>query len=490
LRHQITIVQGIYLLRKTKALFIYKKRVYRINKMETQRPLPRITGTEMEWGGMVADKDDLVHLRLVDGIELLPAIRRYLHAEGIAKIGIDTNYYLGNGARFYQDVNQRREYATPEDDSFIGTTANEIAGDKIMHGVAEAYRKTTGNSISFTKRVIDDNFVGCGYHVSYAGDAKKVSIKEGDLSLFGVFAATRGVLFGAGALMPGGIFAVAQKGLAINADFSTGTTQTKPVVNLRNEQHADQQHFIRLHDTSGDPNMSPWATRVKLGAGSLVLRLIEHGRNLESLRFDNKLQNVVNDVSMDSKLIERFKLANNMGSVSALEAQQRIAFQARLLSREIVLGAEELWALDEWEKAIADLMQDPRLTVDRIEWTMRQAILSRLHNKHGWAWDSERLRYKDRQFSEVALDGIALALQETAWAKYMPPESLINERVKNAPSTTRAHIRGAFIKQMQKRRSKQQASVDWAWVRYNDKPYLLPNPYATESPAITELLAS
>ncbi len=212
-------------------------------------------------------------------------------------------------------------------------------------------------------------------------------------------------------------YAIAQKSLALNCDFSSGTTNTKPVVNLRNEPHADAKRFVRVHDTSGDPTMSPWATRVKLGAGSLVLRLIEHGMTIDTLRFRTPLHEVARSVALDSNLQNRYRL-NDGGSLSAIETQSEIIKYVKKLANDTTLSDEELWTLDEWEKALWDLQKDPRSTADRIEWVMRREVLAKQREKQGWCWNSEQLRYTDRRFSNISVNGLARALREKTWAKY------------------------------------------------------------------------
>lgn len=418
-------------------------------------------------------------LRQINDNELQPYVKMCLETRNIASMGCVSNYYLANGARFYNDISQRREYATPEDDSFLGTTANEMAGDQLMADIATLYTEHTGKPIQFIKRVIDDNVAGCGYHVSYAANAERVSISEERLGLYGVFAATRAVLFGAGALLPHRPYAIAQKSLALNDDFNAGTTGTKPVVNLRREPLADPNRFVRVHDTSGDPTMSPWATRVKLGAGSIVLRLIENGYSMDHLRFRDSLYKVARRVGSDAQLIRNYPLKDGHAA-SALDVQSEIVRHAKKLAHETAFSDEEAWTLEEWERAIFDLRTDPRLTADRIEWVMRREVLNRLHERHGWGWDSEQLRYKDRQFSDISVNGIALALRQNAWADYMPPESLIKDRITTPPTTTRARVRGAFIRMIQEHGYQNTASADWGRLVYNAKTYYLNDPYESQ----------
>ena len=449
----------------------------------------RIQGTEMEWGAMKAPHKKSDELVFIEAQDLTHHAHVAVKNAGIEyppnqALGQTTDFFLSNGSRFYKDMG-RWEYATPEDESFLGTTANEFASEEILQGMAESYADSTKHKISITKRVIDDRYVSSGYHVSYCVDATKMSIDRESLELFGVFAAARGVLFGSGALMPGGKFLIAQKAATTNLEFSSGTVNnTKPVVNLRPEHLANEDRFLRMHDTSSDPSISPWANRVKLGAGSLVLRLIEHGVVIPELRFKHSLSKVSNEIARDESLKKRYELLSGR-SISALDIHQVLVNQVYKLSKETALSSDEEWTLEEWSRAISDMKQNPALTITRVEWAARRKFLERYQNKHGVAWDSEKLRYVDIQFSEIALSGIAKRLRETIWADYMPPESLINERVTHAPDTTRAHVRSEFIKIA--RQHRYGITATWERVRVDTEVFNLLDPYVSTHPELERL---
>ncbi len=448
-------------------------------------PNGRITGTEMEWGGMVVNPLKPDEQMQINAEYVMPHVVSVLKNQGISKLGTKASrsYFLSNGARFYQDIRERIEYCTPEDTTVEGTAANEIVNDTIMANVANSYHTSTGNRISFTKRVIDDEGTGCGYHINYSADAERVQISPEGLALFGIFAATRSVLFGAGALLRSGEFSLSQKALITNIGFTANTTHVKALVNTRNQPLADKSRFLRVHDTSADPNMSPWATRVKITAGSLTLKLIEEGRELENLRFSQDPAEVAREVARDVSLTKRFRLHNG-SSVTALEAQQRILSHAQNLPN---LTNEEMWAIEEWDRAICDIRKDRRLVVDRVEWAMKPEMLNRQHDKNGWSWDSEALRYKDRQFSEVAFDGIGVALREATWAKHMPSETLVKSRMQEPPLDTRANIRSYFIKGLVGRPQRKEARIHWHTISLGNIEKPLSNPYLSDYRVAQEL---
>ena len=438
--------------------------------------MDRIHGTEMEWGAMVVHPKQSMQFQL-NGNVLEDHVKEAMTKNGTAFIGRNNDHYLENGARLYRDGYERWEYATPEDISYAGTTANEFAGERYLADTAALYKEETGNNISFTKRVIDDKERSCGYHVSYCLDAKKVKITEDALALYGVFAATRSVVFGSGALLPGGKFILGQKAFTANCDYSPHTIRQKPVVNLRDEPLANPDKFTRFHDTLIDPSMSPWSSRVKIAAGSIVARMVEANEHMPWLRFDSPLCLVARNTSADNRLALQHRLISG-NYISAIDVQQIIVKHARHLAEEstISLNDEEQWALEEWEGALKDLAQNPALTNRRIEWIDRLKILDRQHERHGYGWDSEYLRYKDRQFSEIATQGIAKALRETIWSEYMPENSLIKERM-HRPPATRAAIRGRFIQKVADRPNANLSRIMWSNIRYRGVDYQLSDPY-------------
>ena len=444
----------------------------------------RITGTEMEWAPMISC--DKTSLRQLTHEEVNPHIEHEIKKLQMGRHGIPQSYFLANGARLYGDINNYREYATPEDDSFTGTCANEFASETIIASSMKHYEAKYRKRVSVVKRVIDDEANSSGYHISYSANAERMSISENDLALFGVFAATRNVLFGSGALLTNGNYILGQKAHTLDSSFNGSTTAHKPVVNLRHEPHADRSRFLRIHDTSSDPNMSPWSTRVKLAAGSLTLKLIEQGMRIDSLRFEHSIVGVARGVSQDIGLQRRYKLADG-SSLTALETQARIVKEARKLEG---CSDEELWALDEWEKAINALQKDPRLAIKQAEWFLKLKMLERAREKEGVSWDSQLLRYKDRQFSEIMDVGkksIAQTYRESIWSDYMPPQQMIENRVINPPETTRASLRGRFIDYALMSGTPAQV-VNWNLLRYQDHTYVLDDPFNTAHQDLEELI--
>jgi hypothetical protein len=180
----------------------------------------RIIATEMEYG--VTAYDPLVEqLQLVTTPLLQQHVRPALDNLGIPYLSSTpggTDYFLGNGARLYPDVGFQ-EYAASEDSTLQGALANEIAGERTIAAIADRYAQETETNVFVWKRVVDEDGQTWGYHANYHVEKENFYINRKNLALFGVFAATRGVLFGAGALRRSGKFAIAQKALGMGSEL-------------------------------------------------------------------------------------------------------------------------------------------------------------------------------------------------------------------------------------------------------------------------------
>ena len=351
----------------------------------------RITGTEMEYPSLVRYPDQAT--RMQQNLEASDLLNRFFGV-GMASVRCPPGgRQYRNGARAYPDQGYP-EYATPEDDSFIGTLANDFAGALLMdqafaRAVEAADRNSDMQSYELFKNVLDDEGHSWGFHTNYTIDAQRMSITEKDLTLLGIHLATASLLTGAGALRrrPDGTgeFTLAQKAMTLQSDFSPGTTMNKPLVNLRDETHADGNRFRRVHVVSGDPHLSPWALFMQLGMNSLVLRLQEQGRKLpDYIQFkENTLHQVALQTATDLTLKKTVELAGDgpIKKMTPLEIQFELMAAANELAEQEGATWEEQLVLTEWERALGQLeekdMTDPvslDLMSDRVEWAARRQL--------------------------------------------------------------------------------------------------------------------
>lgn len=452
----------------------------------------RITGTEMEWGVVVPGAENKTRGRQLLESEILPFVREYLY--DVPYIGDTSNasVFLGNGSRLYPDVGNHREYATQEDDSYLGTTANEIVGENIMYDIMQrASEKYPVYGLH--KQVADEDGNTWGYHENYGVDATKLQVNTKQLALHGVHLATRNIFFGGGMLMSDGSFVISQKVAGIVEDFNNSPTRTKALVNLRNRTYADDKRFGRVHVTSADPNMSPWATRMKLGTTSLVLRMIENGEQLEHIRAKGSLLAVAEEVSRDLSLTQKFTLKSG-AVMTALDIQEYLCNAVKQRSDSLVRNWEDAWTIEEWERACADARQNPALLENRTDWMIRKKILDRYQQTTGYDWDSAEMRMKDRDFCRISPFSSGIQLRDRLWSEWMPDPALIKSRHFDAPTTTRAQVRGDFIKtfgSLQGKQKQHNARVFWANVQLGYEAEIkLTDPYAAAHPEVTRMIES
>ncbi len=252
-------------------------------------------------------------------------VARYLFRR-VVSWGRSSNVFLRNGARLYLDVGSHPEYATPECDSLIDLVTHDRAGERILEGLlidAEKRLHDEGiaGEIYLFKNNTDSagNSYGCheNYLVSRHGEFGRVA----DVLI--PFLVTRQLICGAGKVLQtprGAVFCLSQRAEHIWEGVSSATTRSRPIINTRDEPHADAERYRRLHVIVGDSNMNEVTTLLKVGSADLVLRMIEAGVVIKDLSLENPIR-AIREVSHDTTGRRKVRLANGK-EASALEIQQ------------------------------------------------------------------------------------------------------------------------------------------------------------------------
>jgi proteasome accessory factor A len=364
-------------------------------------------------------------------------------------VTLDT--YLSNGGRCYQDVGPHTEYDTPEiASSLVDTVTSEIAGERIVHAILESVKaKKQIADYRLNKRLVDNQGTTCGHHENYSCGTDGITIDKEHLTLLGLHLATRNVWAGAGCLLPQNnrnVFYLSQKIGSLEYDYASSTTnQSKPLVNLRNQQLADKSRFVRVHVTSGDANMSPWAMWMSLGTTSIVLRLIENSIDIGDLATQLDVLSLAKAVNTDPNMTRLYDLTDER-RVTAIDIQSMLVDLAYKHADEMMLPEEEARVLREWERVLFDLDIEPLSTIDRVEWiARRQLILGHCNKKHR-SCNDERLLDLDKMWDEISPRGIALnKLRTGLWSAWMPDQAAIERAITTPPQNTRAAVRGRFV---------------------------------------------
>ncbi|MEO5499516.1 MAG: proteasome accessory factor PafA2 family protein, partial [Candidatus Saccharimonadales bacterium] len=353
---------------------------------------------------------------------------------------------------YYGDVGQHPEYATPENTSFMGTVVSEFAGEDIVYdSLQNAQQAGVFHDFILTKRVVDDELNTWGYHISLSADIAKVPITEKALAPLGIHLATMNIYTGAGAVIPtkqGAMFTTAQKVLNLNTDFSGSSHNTaQPLLSLRNEALASDDLYSRVHVTSLDANMSPWATWMKLGTTSIVLRMMEHDYLGSGKYFKNDMHKVAVHVAHDTSLNRTVELADG-DTILPIDIQSELVLLAEKLAKsDQGLSAEENLVLTEWKRVLTDLRADPDQTGDRVEWVARRTFLRKYMARYALRLPDQQVLKMDRRWSHIGPGSIGRRMRDTAWAAWMPPTERITNAYLHPPTTTRALGRASLIQQ-------------------------------------------
>ena len=251
-------------------------------------------------------------------------VARYLFRR-VVSWGRSSNVFLRNGARLYLDVGSHPEYATPECDSILDLVVHDKAGERILEGLLiDAERRLAEEGIPgdvyLFKNNTDSagNSYGCheNYLVARAGDFGRMA----DVLI--PFLVTRQLICGAGKVLQtprGAVYCVSQRAEHIWEGVSSATTRSRPIINTRDEPHADAERYRRLHVIVGDSNMAEPTTLLKVGATDLVLRMLESGVVMRDLSLENPIR-AIREISHDTTGRRTVRLVNGRDA-SALDIQ-------------------------------------------------------------------------------------------------------------------------------------------------------------------------
>src|SRR5579883_948540 len=290
-------------------------------------------------------------------------VARYLFRR-VVSWGRSSNVFLETGARLYLDVGSHPEYATPECDRINDLVTHDKAGEWILSqlvGGAQARLREEGirGEVYLFKNNTDSAGNSYGCHENYLTERSDDFSRYTEVLI--PFLVSRQVFAGAGKVLQtarGAVFCLSQRAEHIWEGVSSATTRSRPIINTRDEPHADAERFRRLHVIVGDSNMSEYATFLKVGATSILLRMLEDpGTVLRDMTLENPIR-AIREISHDTTLRRRVRLANGR-EASALEIQSEYFSRAKRYQEKRGLSAQEDVALDMWEHCLKGLEADP-----------------------------------------------------------------------------------------------------------------------------------
>jgi len=429
-------------------------------------------------------------------------VARYLFRR-VVSWGRSSNVFLHNGARLYLDVGSHPEYATAECDSLVQLIEHDRAGELVLEDLLDDAEhrladEGIGGDIYLFKNNTDSagNSYGCheNYLVVRAGEFSRIA----DVLL--PFLVTRQLICGAGKVLQtpkSATFCLSQRAEHIWEGVSSATTRSRPIINTRDEPHADAEKYRRLHVIVGDSNMCETTTLLKVGSAALVLEMIEAGVPFRDFSLDNPIR-AIREVSHDTTGTRPVRLAGGR-TASALDIQREYHNRAQeyLASREPVEGShstqELAQVLDLWGRALdAVELQDFSKVDTEIDWVIKRKLFQRYQDRYDMELSDPKIAQLDLAYHDIKRGrGVFDLLQRKGLASRVTTDEAIAAAVNNPPQTTRAKLRGDFIAAAQK--AGRDFTVDWVHLKLNDqaqRTVLCKDPFRNVDERVDRLIAS
>jgi proteasome accessory factor A len=424
-------------------------------------------------------------------------VARYLFRR-VVSWGRSSNVFLRNGARLYLDVGSHPEYATPECDSVREVVIHDQAGERILEGLlTDAERRLHEEGISgdvyLFKNNTDSagNSYGCheNYLVGRAGEFSRMA----DVLI--PFLVTRQMICGAGKVLQtprGAVFSVSQRAEHIWEGVSSATTRSRPIINTRDEPHADAERYRRLHVIVGDSNMAEPTTLLKVGSTDLVLRMIEAGVVMRDLSLENPIR-AIREISHDITGQRTVKLVNGR-ELSALQIQREYYEKASdFIAKRDADDPTAKQVLELWGRTLDSVDSGDLGRIEHeIDWVIKYQLISRYQAKHDLPMSSPRLAQLDLAYHDISRRrGVYHLLEKRGMVDRISSDIEVFAAKSVPPQTTRARLRGEFIKKAQERR--RDFTVDWVHLKLNDqaqRTVLCKDPFRAYDERVEKLIAS
>jgi len=369
------------------------------------------------------------------------------------------NVILTNGARLYVD-HAHPEYASPEVTGPLDAVRWDRAGELVMLASVRALASMTAMpDVTLYKNNVDGKGATYGTHENYLVDR---AVPFADLAArIMPFLVTRQVFTGAGRVgigqrgdTPG--FQLSQRADYVEAEIGLETTLRRPIVNTRDEPHADPEQWRRLHVIVGDANMLEVATYLKLGTTSLVLWLIERAvadggaggalATIDRLALRDPVA-AVHAVSHDLTLSERLELVDGR-QLTALEIQGEYLAAVRVALEHTGGVRDDVTqdVVDRWSSVLQRLATDPATCAREVEWLAKLRLLEGMRRREHLEWDHPRLATVDLQWSDVRPErGLYQRLAAAGAVELLVTQEAVEAAVRHPPTDTRAYFRGEAI---------------------------------------------
>lgn len=428
-------------------------------------------------------------------------VARYLFRPVVERYS-SSNVFLPNASRLYLDVGAHPEFATAECDNLIQLLNVDRAGDRIFDDLAQQAEQALAadgidGRVYLFRNNIDSAGNSYGCHENYLVSRSVVLKKLGNQIL--PFLITRQLISGAGTITraangyPAG-WVVSQRADHVWEGVSSATTRARPMINTRDEPHADSERFRRMHVIVGDSNMAEASTALKVGSMLLVLEMVEAQAAFPDLQLRNPSTHV-RDIARDQTgqtLLERMDGSN----ITALEAQQ-LYYQAAaewLRQRPDTGTPNHVLerVLDLWRRMLEAIETQDFSGVDtEVDWVIKRKLLQRYQDRLGVELTDPKLAQIDLTYHDIRPGrGLFPVLEAKGLVSRWTTDADVEHARSHPPETTRAALRGRLLSHADTLGAP--VTVDWLRLKVDTpEPQMveLGDPFATVDQRVDDLLA-
>ncbi len=361
------------------------------------------------------------------------------------------NVILTNGARLYVD-HAHPEYSTPEVTDPLDAVVWDKAGERVMAEAAELAARSYGSTFALYKNNTDGKGASYGTHENYL--MNRSTPFGAIVAHLTPFFVSRCVVSGAGRVGIGQetrrhAFQISQRADFFEVEVGLETTLKRPLINTRDEPHADAERYRRLHVIVGDANLAETATYLKVGTTSIVLAMIE----ADALAADVVLADPVaalHTISHDPTLQATVPTADGR-TVTALEIQQHYHDRAAAFLQQRYgddLDARTAHVMALWGDVLDRLGRDPMLLAAELDWPAKLALLEGYRQRDGLDWSHPKLALVDLQYHDLRPSrSLYQRLVDSGRMRRLVAEEQVQRAVLDPPEDTRAYFRGRCLAQ-------------------------------------------
>ena len=424
-------------------------------------------------------------------------VARYLFRKVVAW-GRSSNVFLRNGSRLYLDVGSHPEYATAECDDIRQLITYDRGGERILEGlVADAQQRLELEGVPGTIHLFKNNTDSAGN--SYGCHENYLVRRQGDFTrladILVPFLITRQVLTGAGKILmtpAGATFCLSQRADHIWESVSSATTRSRPIINTRDEPHADAELYRRLHVIVGDSSMAEPTAMLKVGATDMVLRMIEAGVPMRDMALENPMR-AIREISHDMTGKAPITLASGR-TVTAVDLQQEYLVKVRdFVGSTGEVSDTDRKVFDLWERGLLALQSGDLTSVEReLDWVIKHRLVRRYQEKHSLELSDPRIARLDLAYHDISrTEGLYNLLAARGLVERVTSDVEVLESTAVPPQTTRARLRGEFVRRAQE--AKRDYTVDWVHLKLNDqaqRTVLCKDPFQSVDERVDRLIES